>query len=230
MSEFNRVLSKALLHAGRLCLSISRKMYRSSREAIIAKWVRDRGDTTLRLNYDLDEDSLVLDIGGYKGQWASDIFSMYLCTVHVFEPISEFAEDIVKRFSRNPRIIVHKIGLSNETRKTMISCEEDGSSTLRRGARAEEILLVRASDFLQGKGIRSVDLMKINIEGAEYDLLEHLLAVGFVRHCRNIQVQFHDFVPDASLRMENIQRQLARTHFLTYQYPFAWENWRLRDD
>lgn len=196
----------------------------------MAAWVRDCGDRILRLNYDLNEESLILDVGGYRGQWASDIFSMYLCTIHIFEPVSAFAEGIVKRFSKNPKIVVHKVGLSNKTRRAMISCEEDGSSTFRQGTCAEEILLVRASDFLQNSGIGSVDLMKINIEGGEYDLLEHLLAAGLVRHCRNIQVQFHDFVPDASRRMKNIQQQLAITHFLTYQYPFVWENWRLRND
>ena len=193
-------------------------------------WVRDCGDRILRLNYDLNGESLILDVGGYRGQWASDIFSMYLCTIHIFEPVSAFAEGIVKRFSKNPKIVVHKVGLSNKTRRAMISCEEDGSSTLKRETRTEEVVLVKASDFLQNIGIESVDLLKINIEGGEYDLLEHLLAVGFVGHCRNIQVQFHDLIPDASRRMRSIEEQLARTHYLTYQYPFVWENWRLRDN
>ena len=78
--------------------------------------------------------------------------------------------------------------------------------------------------------VESVDLVKINIERGEYDLLEHLLAVGFVGHCSNIQVQFHDLIPDSSRRMRSIQEQLARTHSLTCQYPFVRENWRLRGD
>jgi len=34
-------------------------------------------------------------------------------------------------------------------------------------------------------------------------------------------------VPDAKARVQNIRRQLERTHRLTYQYDFVWENWRL---
>jgi hypothetical protein len=49
-----------------------------------------------------------------------------------------------------------------------------------------------------------------------------------VRQIENIQVQFHDFVPDAEGRMQRIQEKLAQTHELTYQYLFVWENWRRR--
>jgi len=71
--------------------------------------------------------------------------------------------------------------------------------------------------------------MKINIEGSEYDLLEHLLETNYVKIIKNIQVQFHDFVPNAEKRMKRIQEKLQKTHYLTYQYPFVWENWRIKN-
>jgi hypothetical protein len=46
---------------------------------------------------------------------------------------------------------------------------------------------------------------------------------------KNIQVQFHDFIiENATERMENIQKQLAKTHKITYQFNFVWENWQLK--
>jgi len=42
---------------------------------------------------------------------------------------------------------------------------------------------------------------------------------------KNVQVQFHDFVPHAKTRMQSIQRRLAITHELSYQFEFVWENW-----
>ena len=68
--------------------------------------------------------------------------------------------------------------------------------------------------------------MKINIEGGEYDLLEHFLESGFIKNINNIQIQFHDFIPNAEERMKKIQYELEKTHSLTYQYPFVWENWQ----
>jgi len=46
---------------------------------------------------------------------------------------------------------------------------------------------------------------------------------------KNLQIQFHDFIIDnANERMENIQTQLAKTHKITYQYKFVWENWEIK--
>ena len=40
----------------------------------VAPWLADNGDKTYRLDYNLNENSVVFDLGGYEGQWASDIF------------------------------------------------------------------------------------------------------------------------------------------------------------
>jgi FkbM family methyltransferase len=189
-------------------------------------WFKDNGDRTLRLEYDLSDSSIVLDLGGYEGQWASDIFSMYCCCIHVFEPVEGFASKIEKRFAKNSKILVHRYGLSNLNKKSQIFIDGDSSSTFKSDNDSEEINLVKAIDFIKEHHIHSVDLMKINIEGGEYDLLEHLLNNGLIENITNIQVQFHDFVPNAENRMIKIQQELEKTHFLTYQYSFVWENWK----
>ena len=103
---------------------------------------------------------------------------------------------------------------------------KDGSSVFKPGQEIQQIQLVRAADFIQQNDISTIDLIKINIEGCEYDLLDHLIESGISGDIVNIQVQFHPFVPDAETRMKRIQDQLSRTHRLTYQYPFVWENWK----
>ena len=75
-------------------------------------------------------------------------------------------------------------------------------------------------------GIESVQLMKINIEGGEYELLERLVETGLIARVDDIQVQFHNFAADAAARMEQLQRAMRATHTPTYQYRFVWENWR----
>lgn len=36
----------------------------------LQRWRKENGDYTHRVNYDLNEDSIVFDVGGYKGEWA----------------------------------------------------------------------------------------------------------------------------------------------------------------
>jgi hypothetical protein len=40
---------------------------------------------------------MVFDVGGYEGQWSSDIFSKYVCHIHIFEPVPEYADQIASR-------------------------------------------------------------------------------------------------------------------------------------
>lgn len=214
---------------GDLIFSLGKIVYISKQEKRVIPWVSDQGDKTLRLNYDLDEYSVVFDLGGYEGRWASDIFSRYCCEIHVFEPVPQFADNIKKRFAKNSKIVVYQFGLANKSFETKMSLAQDGSSIFQEDGNSTEITLVKAIDFLQENQVKKIDLMKINIEGGEYDLLEHLIDEGFIKNIKNIQVQFHDFVSNAEQRMIEIQKNLARTHSLTYQYSYVWENWEIKN-
>ena len=222
------LVSKILIVLAAKLTRFSRLLYIPIQEKRCIPWFSDNGDRTLRLQYDLDSTAIVFDLGGYEGQWASDIFSMYCCYIHIFEPVEKFATNIEKRFSKNNKIFVHKFGLSNMNQKKQIFIDADSSSTFTTKASNDEINLIKAIDFIKEYAIEHIELIKINIEGGEYDLLEHLLESEFIENIYNIQVQFHDFVPSAESRMNKIQQELSKTHFLTYNYPFVWENWQIK--
>ncbi|MDB5255056.1 MAG: methyltransferase FkbM family, partial [Candidatus Nomurabacteria bacterium] len=187
-------------------------------------WYQANGDATLRVDYDLNENSLVIDVGGYKGDWVSVISNMHGCTIHVFEPVKEFAFEIQKRFKNNKNIIIHETGLGIKNENMTINLAEGGTSTIKESEAQLTIAMVNAHEFMQTLN-KPVDLIKINIEGGEYDLLEQLIATGDILKIKNIQVQFHNFVPNAVERMEAIQKALEKTHHRTYHYEFVWENW-----
>lgn len=191
-------------------------------------YFKANGNKTLRVNYDLNKNSVVFDVGGYEGDWANDIFEKYACNIHIFEPVPVFAENIKKRFAGNNKIIVHQFGLSKENSEQKMSLDENSSSLYKQTGNEIEIKLVKADEFFLKNNIGAVDLMKINIEGGEYDLLEGLIESGLVKKIKNIQVQFHDFVPNAKQRMKRIQKLLNDTHKITYQFKFVWENWQLK--
>ena len=207
--------------------SLVRLVYSTPLQKRVIPWLKAHGDQTLRLNYNLNENSIVFDMGGYEGQWTSDIFAKYCCTIHCFEPVKEFADKLNERFARNSKIHIYQYGLSNDDKKERIALAKNSSSAYKLSEKTpiEEITLKKAISFMEEQKIETIDLMKINIEGGEYDLLDHLIASGFIAHIKNIQIQFHDFVPDAEVRMKRIQESLAKTHHLTYQFPFVWENW-----
>lgn len=205
-------------------------MYQSEQEKRVIPWFKDNGDRVLRLDYSLSKDSIVFDIGGYEGNWTSDIFSMYQCNIYVFEPVSSFYKAICKRFEFNDKIKVFNFGLSDKYGEIEISINADSSSIFKKVGNTgylEIIKLKQFKGFIEENNINKIDLLKINIEGGEYDLMEHIIEQNIQSKIRNFQIQFHDFVPNAKIRMDNIKQKLSKSHYLTYEYPFVWENWRL---
>jgi FkbM family methyltransferase len=195
----------------------------------VREWRARDGDKTLRLDYDLSAQSTVLDVGGFEGQWASDVVAMYGCRVHVFEPVPGYAEHIRRRFARNPLVDVHAVGLSSQDESVLASIAGDASSHHRAGEQTVRITLRCAAAVIDELALAQIDLMKVNIEGAEYDLLDHMISSGRISKVRDLQVQFHAFVPRAAEHMAAIRRALEQTHYPTYAYDFHWENWRRRE-
>jgi FkbM family methyltransferase len=191
----------------------------------VNRWLQDGGDEAMRFNYYLNENSVVMDLGGYKGQWASDIFSMYNCRIMIFEPVQSFSESIKNRFRFNSKMQVFNYALGSNKREETIFLSENGSSIfLNRGLKVL-IKFQDIKDFFETNNIKKIDLLKINIEGGEYEVLSRLIESNLITCIENIQVQFHNIESDSKIKMNNIQSMLQNTHKPTYQYEFVWENW-----
>lgn len=208
---------------------VRQKFFPSKFETMVAQWYQADGDKKLRLDYDLNDKSLVLDFGGYEGQWASDIFSKYECNIIVFEPVHFFSDSIRQRFTLNNKIEVCQYGLGSSSRTETIHVSANGSSTFGKSSETQSIQILDIKDWIEKRNITKIDLIKINIEGGEYELLERLLDSNLIEIVENIQVQFHDISDDSRRRMNEIQKGLMKTHKLTYQYEFVWENWTKKD-
>ncbi|OBQ17354.1 FkbM family methyltransferase [Anabaena sp. AL93] len=193
-----------------------------------SKWFQDKGDTTLRVNYPLTEESVVFDVGGYRGDWSDEIIKRYNPFIYIFEPVSEYYSLVVNRFRNNPKVKVYNFGLSNENKTENIAILSDASSTYKLSNTYLSIELRDIKIFLQKENIEFINLIKINIEGGEYPLLTRLIEEEIILKIQDLQVQFHDFYPNAELLRENLRQSLKKTHFITYDYPFIWENWRLK--
>jgi FkbM family methyltransferase len=173
---------------------------------------------------------VVFDLGGFKGEWAIEILARYNPKeLYIFEPVKKFADDIQKRFIKNSRVKVFAFGLGNKDFTEEIAVENASTSVYKKDQGSKEKIEIKdIKKFLEEKNIDKIDLMKINIEGGEYDLLEYLIENTLIQKIKNIQIQFHDFVPGAHNKMERIRNGLSKTHSPTYKYDFIWENWRLK--
>jgi FkbM family methyltransferase len=207
---------------------LKKSLFPSEKKKTLRRWRKDGGDLKLRYDYPLTPDSVVLDVGGFEGEWGEKIFNKYRSEIHVFEPVASFYESVESLFKNNSKVNVHHFGLGGENRTEAISLEDNASSIYKANGQREEIHIVDIAKWMKENGLSEIDLMKINIEGGEYELLEKLIQCDALKYFKNIQVQFHDFVPKADMRMKKIQDELAKTHRTTYSYRYIWENWERR--
>ena len=193
------------------------------------RWVADCGDQTLRVNYNLTPDSVVVDAGGYHGEFAKTINNKYGSIIFVLEPLQSLHENIETIFRLNPRVIPLNYALAARTEQADISLEGDASSLHTNSGLTEKIQCVDVQEFFETNNIETVDLLKLNIEGAEYDVLDRIIELDLLPRINNIQIQFHRFVPDCSRRREIIREHLSKTHNCVWDYDWIWEGWQLKD-
>lgn len=236
MTSLRRALRRFLELAAGALSRLAPLIYRSEQERaslerqnLERQWYADHGDETLRLDYDLDPGSLVLDAGGYRGNFAADIFCRFGCRIEVFEPVGPFAEASERRFAHNPLVTVHRFGLGGESRGDSILVDEGASSAVLAPvgveAKREKIEIRDVVEVIDGLDREEIDLLKVNIEGGEFELLERLLSAGRASAIRHLQIQFHPRVPDAQSRRRAIQEGLSATHRQMWDYPWIWESW-----
>lgn len=180
----------------------------------------------MRYDYPLTPDSLVVDCGGYKGDFAVKINEKYGCRICVFEPIKEFCDEIRNRINGNPKIELYNHAIGRSNRKEIICISDNSTGFFKTDG---ELRLVDVHNFCISDIPPSVDLIKLNIEGMEFELLEWIFDNHFEKRFKNIQVQFHKVVPDYEARYEAIRAKLLKTHELTYDFPWCWQNFRLKE-
>lgn len=175
----------------------------------------------LRYAYNLNSDSRVIDIGFHEGEFSRNILEKFNCTVEAYEPVEEWVEKGLDLTSKFERFKLTHAAVGAHCGFTDIRIHGSMSGRFADGP-VEVCPMMCIDDVI---GFKNVDLLKLNVEGAEFDILERMIKLGLTKYCRNIQVQFHTCAPDAESRYVWIRHQLRHTHHLTYDFPWCWENW-----
>lgn len=194
-------------------------------EVILPIW-----DEALRYQYPLDSNSLVVDVGGYVGDFADLLHKKYGCKMAVFEPMPDSFSKLHERFSSNSAIQYFNYGLAGSDRYLEVDNAHDATSLVSegKGGNRLKVLLRSFKTVMDELRIKEIDLLKINIEGGEYELLPHIIESGFMPRIKHIQIQYHIFIPNAKKQRLAIKTDMHKTHNMKWDKPFVWESWDLR--
>ncbi len=179
---------------------------------------------------ELDESSTVLDIGAYNGEWSRQIMDAYNPSLYAFEPNPGIFEALKKTAANYPKMIPVCYGIGSETAKLKISRKGMGSSVFEHdgtddGVDWTDAEIKSVDEVWKELHLDNVDLVKINIEGSEFPLLEKMIETKLFPTVKCFMIQFHEWHPNAYSRRRRIRKELSKTHELDWNYYFVWEKW-----
>jgi len=188
-------------------------------------WEKVNGTDNLLYDFPLTSKSMVFDIGGCKGDWSFGIFQLYDPFIYAFEPVKAFYREMVKSLRYSPKVMICNKAISDSIGEAVFGV--NGTSSGFYCENPDRTETVAVLDIASTISNFKIDLMKINVEGAEYKILDRILSVGAANQISNFLIQFHNIVPDHEMRRQNIHIGLSKTHNLVFDFPYVWEHWKI---
>jgi len=195
-----------------------------------------RADPDLLVDADLPDGAVVLDVGAYEGEWSArllarvDARGVADVQIHAFEPERGAIQRLAPAVAGDPRVVMHPFGLAGRDRVEALTVAGPGSSvfdnrTTAASVASTDVKLRDVDAVLTQLAVDRIDLVKINIEGGEYELLDRMHETGWLARTGPLIVQFHEFAPGAYAARRRNRRQLSDTHRCTWEYPWVYERW-----
>jgi len=195
---------------------IRTKVYGLTQQKYLDEFSRNGGDDGHLYEVTLPENAVIFDLGSYDGEWSRVMYNKHNdALIHSFDPIPPDC-CMLHAFKDN------HFAIGNENKEFTIHLNDNASSEFGDG---ESMIckMVKFDDYISSNNIEHIDLMKLNIEGGEFDLLEHIIDSGQQEIIGEYLIQFHYLGENAVERRQKIVDQLKMTHRCVFEYPFVWE-------
>ncbi len=157
----------------------------------------------------IDKGSVCIDCGANVGK-VSSTWAEKGAVIHAFEPHPACFKVLESNLKDQANVILYNkgVGLKNEKLKLYLKCGSESSDVNESASIIPEKLNVSADsfimvdvinliDFIKNLGAR-VDVLKLDIEGAEVDLLNEIIDRGIHHKTGIIVAELHEHIPGLS--------------------------------
>jgi FkbM family methyltransferase len=187
-------------------------------------------NTHILYEANIDSDSVVLDVGAFTGSWAQHIAERYDPLVYAFEPNPKAFEALQEKSTSNPKLRAMPYGLGDEDMTVEFTPNGPASSSGDERNRHLDTSRIKVDiadidRIWRELQLGQVDLMKLNIGGAEFPLLDKMIRANLLNNVDCFIIQFHEWHPGAYQKRRTIREDLSKTHRLEWDYHFLWEKW-----
>ena len=148
---------------------------------------------------DLGPESVVVDAGAHRGEFSRTLVERYRCRCYLVEANPTLSAKLTdSRFSGVANVA---LGATDSTARFIMRDNPESSSLIPRATdgqtEATDVDVVSLPTLMRHMGLPQIDLLKLDIEGDEFNLIENT-PVHILRSIGQITVEFHDFLPEFS--------------------------------
>jgi FkbM family methyltransferase len=168
----------------------------------------------------LNKNSITIDLGANKGKFSEYIATNYKSTVYSFEPVPRNFENIPNL----PLIHKKKLCVMDYNGECEINASKKICPSIykvRESANEDTLIVpcVTLKDFLKKNKIDKVNLLKVDIEGAEINLFNSL-DKDILSNIDQITIEFHDFIGRDNIKkiIKKLSRDFYCVRFMLRNY------------
>ena len=169
----------------------------------------------------VNRESIVVDLGAHKGEFSSEMSNSFGCKCYLVEALPALYSKIVE----GPLVQKYNFAMAgrDEPAELFISKNLEGSTITGSPATGSDGAVtvdgVTLGTLMARAGIDTIDLLKMDIEGAEIRLLE-AARDGILSNITQMTVEFHDFVPGvvSTHQVTEIKKRLQGLGFYVIKF------------
>jgi len=170
----------------------------------------------------LGKDSVVVNLGANKGEFTNAVRGVFKCKIYAIEPVPELFASL----KDGDGVVKIQGAITAKDEMMTLFIPEDRCATLHLlapvPAKTIEVQGYTLRRFLSVNGIDTIDLLKVDIEGAELDLFDGFSSDD-LRKISQCTVEFHDFLyEELHERVEAAKEKIVSAGF--YCIPFSLNN------
>lgn len=172
----------------------------------------------------LTKDSVVVDAGAHRGEFSAEIIRRFGCQCHLVEANPGLVETLI--IARAESVTTAALGGRDGRGMLHISENPEATGLFDTGPKTAsvEVETISLATLMQRLDITKIDILKLDIEGAEFDLIA-ATPNEILQRINQITVEFHDFkgmfrnrelFENARARLESIGFDCCNLAFRTH--------------
>lgn len=169
----------------------------------------------------VNQDSIVVDLGAHKGEFSSEVSSRFGCICYLVEALPA----LYSRIAAGRLMHKYNFAMAGRDERVTLFVSKNPEGNTITGAPAGEcggtvtVEGITLETLMGRVGIDSIDLLKVDIEGAEIALFD-AVSDTTLSNIAQITVEFHDFMPGAvsAQQVKRINQRLQGLGFYAIKF------------